>query len=261
MLCVTVVFREEPIVLGTLKRYKNRVTDDMLFSTPEDKMTLAIRHLFLVSVFFIPLQLFASTDALQQKQVAQLQQQAQKGDIRAMVALGYAYEKGELIKANPKEAGVWFQRASDKGSSTGMVNLGLLYTNGEGVPKDHHKAFSLFEKAANLHDITGYYYLARSYTEGTVVEENFLVTFSLLTLILEEGKGTYDPENFTASEADDEDETEYIKANVYLAAQEILTLMTPDLKADEYPVVTSLTQAMRKKGHVTTAIKAFLQTH
>jgi TPR repeat protein len=225
----------------------------------EDKMKLAIRHLFLVSACIIPLQLFAAPNTEQQKQFSTIQQQARQGNPKAMVALGYAYEKGELIDANAKEASVWFQRASDQGSSTGMVNLALLYTNGEGVTKDHHKAFALFEQAANLNDISGLYYLARCYTEGIVVEENFLVTFSLLTLILEEGKGTYDKDSFVVSETEEDDETEYIKANVYSAAQEILSLMTPDLEDGEQDDVIKLTQAMRKKGNVTTAIKTFLQ--
>ncbi len=222
-------------------------------------MKLAIRHLFLVSALLIPLHVFAAPNPQQQKQFTHIKQQAQKGNMKAMVALGYAYEKGELIAANAKEAGLWFQRATDKGSPTGMVNLALLYTNGEGVPKDPKKAFSLFEKAANLNDITGYYYLARCYTEGVVVEENFLVTFSLLTLILQEGKGKYDQESFVVSETEDDDETEYIKANVYSAAQEILSLMEPDLQQGERGEVESLTQAMSKKGNITTAIKSFLQ--
>lgn len=221
-------------------------------------MKLAIRHLFLVCAVIFPLHVLAAPNAQQQKQFTQIRQQAELGHIKAMVALGYAYEKGELVEADAKEASTWFQRASEKGSPTGMVNLALMYNNGEGVAKDEKKAFTLFEQAADLHDLSGFYYLARCYAEGVVIEENFLVTFSLLTLIIEEGKGTYDPESFVVSENDDDDETEYIKANVYTAAQEILALMEPDLHNDERGDVVSLTQAMRKKGNVTAAIKAFL---
>jgi hypothetical protein len=224
-------------------------------------MKYTIRNMLLALVFLIPVHASSAPNAQQQKQLSLIKQQAEKGNAKAMVAMGYAYEKGEIVSANAKEAGVWFQRASDKGSSTGMVNLALLYTNGEGVTKDHQKAFSLFEKAANLNDITGFYYLARCYTEGLVVEENFLVTYSLLTLILAEGKGKYDRDSFVVKEGNIDDETEYIKANVYAAAQEILSLMEPDLLAEERGDVESLTQAMSKKGQVTNAIKAFIKNN
>lgn len=85
----------------------------------------------------------------------QLLEQANKGDVEAMLNLGKAYYAGELgAEQNYKKAAKWFQKAAqvedpkaEKFSAEAKGWLGLLYYNGEGVDRDPDRAMKLFLRA------------------------------------------------------------------------------------------------------------------
>jgi TPR repeat protein len=73
---------------------------------------------------------------------------AKQGQVGALVALGYQYEKGRGVAANPAKAFDLYQRAAGLGSSDAMFNVFRLYTTGKGVKADSDQARKWLEKAA-----------------------------------------------------------------------------------------------------------------
>lgn len=73
---------------------------------------------------------------------------AAKGDAVAMNRVGQAYENGERVNRDMKEAAAWYRRAAEAGSTAGMVNLGRMYEQGlGGLPKDLDQAAVWYRKA------------------------------------------------------------------------------------------------------------------
>ena len=62
--------------------------------------------------------------------------------------LGYFYQKGEHVIADPKAAIQWYLAAADQGNAAAQNNLGLVYQLGAGVPQDLDKAIYWYEQAS-----------------------------------------------------------------------------------------------------------------
>lgn len=70
------------------------------------------------------------------------------GDADAQAMLGYFYQKGEHVIADPKAAIQWYLAAADQGNAAAQNNLGLVYQLGAGVPQDLDKAIYWYEQAS-----------------------------------------------------------------------------------------------------------------
>ncbi len=75
-------------------------------------------------------------------------QLAELGEPAAQNNLGFMYEKGLGVRANPFVAADWYRRAAQQGDADAQVNLGVLYVTGDGVPQDLVEAHKWFDKAA-----------------------------------------------------------------------------------------------------------------
>jgi TPR repeat protein len=73
---------------------------------------------------------------------------AKQGQLGAMVALGYQYEKGYGVGVDAGKAFELYQRAAERGSPDAMFNVFRLYTTGKGVKADAGQARKWLEKAA-----------------------------------------------------------------------------------------------------------------
>ena len=73
---------------------------------------------------------------------------AQRGDRRAQMWLGAAYEQGWFGKTNFHEAVKWFRRAASQGDPDAQVSLGQMYADGEGVHQNYTLAAKLYRRAA-----------------------------------------------------------------------------------------------------------------
>ncbi|HRP95467.1 MAG TPA: caspase family protein [Rhodocyclaceae bacterium] len=76
---------------------------------------------------------------------------ANSGDREAQTYVGEIYERG--IGGEPPrhaEAAAWYRKAAEQGHPRAMINLGFLYEKGLGVPRDSAAALSLYRKAAGL---------------------------------------------------------------------------------------------------------------
>ena len=63
----------------------------------------------------------------QRRNLANLIQRADAGDVDAMVMLAHAYYEGTLLHYDPQEACNWWTKAAQAGHAESMYNLGLLY--------------------------------------------------------------------------------------------------------------------------------------
>ena len=66
----------------------------------------------------------------------------------AQEKLGYLYEHGVGLSADPFAAADYYLRAAEQGMVTAQNNLGRLYQLGAGVKQDNQQAAYWYEKAA-----------------------------------------------------------------------------------------------------------------
>jgi uncharacterized protein len=93
---------------------------------------------------------------------------AQAGDAGAQNEIGRAYRRGYGgIAANPAEAFKWFEKSAAQGYARGEVELGFSYENGTGVAADPARAIQLFWKNAQAGDSDAENEIGRAYTSGT----------------------------------------------------------------------------------------------
>ncbi|CUS34678.1 SEL1-like repeat protein [Candidatus Nitrospira nitrificans] len=65
----------------------------------------------------------------------------------AAAILGYLYERGDGVKADPAEAAKWYCKSADQNNSDGLFNLGRAYEHGIGLSKDIGQARTYYQKA------------------------------------------------------------------------------------------------------------------
>ncbi|MEC8928798.1 MAG: tetratricopeptide repeat protein [Verrucomicrobiota bacterium] len=73
---------------------------------------------------------------------------AEKGDARAQYKLGYAYDEGQGVPKNDKEAVKWYRKAAEQGYASAQSNLGYAYDWGKGVLEDDVTAYAWYNIAA-----------------------------------------------------------------------------------------------------------------
>ena len=81
---------------------------------------------------------------------------------------GDAYRKGDFVTAAAK-----FLEVAEKGDHRAMYALGSMYAAGDGVPRDYQQAFSWFSKAAQYGRVDAQYKLGLMYDEGIGVKQNY----------------------------------------------------------------------------------------
>ena len=73
---------------------------------------------------------------------------AAQGHAGAQVAIGYDYEKGYGVVADPAQAIAWYRKAAAQNSADGLFNLGRAYQYGIGVAADAGQARTYYSQAA-----------------------------------------------------------------------------------------------------------------
>ncbi|HEY7617722.1 MAG TPA: tetratricopeptide repeat protein [Terriglobales bacterium] len=77
----------------------------------------------------------------------------------AQVVLGYLYETGSIVAAQPGAAVEWYKKAAKQDDRVGDWLLGRMYFTGSGVARDLSLAQAALQKAANQGDPFGQYLL------------------------------------------------------------------------------------------------------
>ncbi|HUL07275.1 MAG TPA: tetratricopeptide repeat protein [Candidatus Acidoferrum sp.] len=91
----------------------------------------------------------ASTTIAADRSAAACRRLAEQGKAWAQYNLGVAYEDGEGVKQDYKEALKWYRKAADQGHARAQNRLGWMYHDGKGVPQDDKQAVTWYRKAAD----------------------------------------------------------------------------------------------------------------
>ena len=118
-----------------------------------------------------------SVAAVPKETIKRIEQEAQKGDIKAQVMLGIGYYLGNELKQDYGKAKKWLTMASNKGNSDAQLFLGDMYLNGNGVEANLETAMDLFEKSANKGNVEAQNYMGQFYYQGIGVKQNYITAF------------------------------------------------------------------------------------
>lgn len=66
---------------------------------------------------------------------------AEQGDAQAQFNLGVAYNNGDGVSKNYKQAIKWYRLSASQGLGVAQYNLGNMYANGIGIPEDKVLAY------------------------------------------------------------------------------------------------------------------------
>ena len=150
-----------------------------------------ITALFLVVTTTVPADFKAGGDAYTRGDyktaAAEFLAVAEKGDHRAMYALGSMYAVGNGVPQDYKMAMKWFQAAARYGRPDAEFKVGLLYLQGLGVEQNFRRALNWFGKSAEQGFVQAQYYIGKIYAEGNGVEQNNVEACAWLTLAAEKG--------------------------------------------------------------------------
>ena len=98
---------------------------------------------------------------------------ARQGDVRAQLALGKAYRKGDMLSPNYEQAIAFLRLAIDQQDREAEFTLGQMRLNGEGSAADPEQAIRHFRKAADNDHMLAQYTLAELLHMGTGRETGY----------------------------------------------------------------------------------------
>jgi len=73
---------------------------------------------------------------------------ADAGDAEAELNIGFLYDAGQGVPADPTRAANWYRRSAEHGHAAAQYNLGMMYAAGRGVIRDTARARYWLELAA-----------------------------------------------------------------------------------------------------------------
>ncbi len=107
---------------------------------------------------------------------------AEKGDHRAMYALGSMYAGGTGIEKDYKKAFKWFSSAAKYGRVDAQYKLGLMYEEGAGVTQNYKQAARLYSKVAKKGYAHAQFKFGMLYAKGNGVKQNDVKAYAWLVV-------------------------------------------------------------------------------
>ena len=112
---------------------------------------------------------------------------AEKGDHRAMYALGSMYSVGRGVEQSFEEAFKWFQRAAKYGRPDAEYKLGIMYAQGFGVDQDYRRALNWFGKSAKKGYPLAQNKIGQMYLEGKGVTQSYVKAYAWSSIAYNQG--------------------------------------------------------------------------
>ena len=110
---------------------------------------------------------FSGVNAAQLPTFQTLSQQAQSGDVWAMLNMGAAYDNGNFgQKVDPEKAVFWYRKAAQKGLAKAQFALAHSYATGNGLKQSYIKALPWMHQAALQGEVDAMYLLGVMHAEG-----------------------------------------------------------------------------------------------
>lgn len=151
-------------------------------------------HNFFAIISFIVLLLFISIGnqspskaSENTKQVSNMIEAAESGNVDAQLNLGIAYAKGNGVKKDLKKAVYWLERSSKGNSARGTYLLARAYELGRGVKKDPRKAFEFMSRAEAMGIEVAKVNLGLYFRTGLGVKKDLLRSFQIFEELAESG--------------------------------------------------------------------------
>ncbi len=107
---------------------------------------------------------------------------AERGDHRAMYAIGSMYAAGLGVEKDLKKAFELFYEAAQNGRADAICKLGLMYEQGLGVPKSFKEAARYYHKSAKKGYPLGQYRFGLLYMNGNGVKQNLINAYAWLVI-------------------------------------------------------------------------------
>ncbi len=150
------------------------------------------------------------------------EESAERGDHRAMLALGSLYAGGQGVAQDYRQAYTWFRKAAKYGRPDAHYKIGLMYEQGLGLKQNFSKALRHYGKAAKSGYALAQYKLGAYYDEGLGVEPDAVKAYAWLTVAHDK----LDAAINTPAEHDDASEE-------FLQAQDEFRQKSGNLKLDD----------------------------
>jgi len=107
---------------------------------------------------------------------------ANKGDHRAMYALGSMYAGGQGVERDLKQAIKWFKEAAKYGRADAMFKLGIMYEEGHGTKQNLKRAVNWYGKSAKRGYPMAQFKLGALYYMGKGLKQNNIHAYAWLGL-------------------------------------------------------------------------------
>ncbi|GEM_PF-1925369 len=107
---------------------------------------------------------------------------AERGDHRAMYALGSMYSAGHGVEKDLKKSFKLFSEAAKNGRADAMYKLGLMYEQGQGIKQNPKKAIRLYQKSAKKGYPLAQYRFGLMYEKGFGVTQNPINAYAWLVI-------------------------------------------------------------------------------
>jgi TPR repeat protein len=112
---------------------------------------------------------------------------AEKGDHRAMYALGSMYAAGHGVPMDLQEALKWFRKAATYGRPDAQYKIGVMYDRGLGLKQDYRKALSWYGKSAKGGFGLAQYKIGQMYVAGHGVKQNPIKAYAWMRSAISQG--------------------------------------------------------------------------
>ena len=110
---------------------------------------------------------FSGVNAAQLPTFQTLSQQAQSGDVWAMLNVGAAYDNGTFgQQVDPEKAVFWYRKAAQKGLAKAQFALAHSYATGNGLKQSYTEALPWMHQAALQGEVDAMYLLGVMHAEG-----------------------------------------------------------------------------------------------
>ena len=110
---------------------------------------------------------FSGAHAAQFPTFETLSQQAQSGDVWAMLNVGAAFDNGTFgQQIDPEKAVYWYRQAAEKGLAKAQFALAHSYATGNGLTQSYTEALPWMHQAALQGEVDAMYLLGVMHAEG-----------------------------------------------------------------------------------------------
>ena len=110
---------------------------------------------------------FGGVQAAQLPTLEALSQQAESGDVWAMLNMGAAFDNGTFgQQVDPEKAVFWYRQAAEKGLAKAQFALAHSYATGNGLKQSYIEALPWMHQAALQGEVDAMYLLGVMHAEG-----------------------------------------------------------------------------------------------